>query len=62
MKGYWTRFAATGDPNGDGAEAWPLYDVAVDAHLSLVDPPQAGVRLGQPACDFWDEFLKNLMP
>jgi para-nitrobenzyl esterase len=26
MIGYWSRFAATGDPNGAGAVAWPLYD------------------------------------
>jgi para-nitrobenzyl esterase len=58
MKGYWTRFAEAGDPNGDGAEPWPLYDEATDAHLSLADPPRAGEHLGQPACDFWDGFLK----
>jgi para-nitrobenzyl esterase len=57
MKGYWTRFAATGDPNGDGAPAWPLYDTATDPHLSLNDPPQASAALGKDGCDFWDPLL-----
>ena len=28
MQGYWTRFARTGDPNGDDALAWPAFDGA----------------------------------
>jgi para-nitrobenzyl esterase len=35
MMGYWTRFAATGDPNGEGATPWPRYDPATDAMLQL---------------------------
>jgi para-nitrobenzyl esterase len=62
MKGYWSRFATTGNPNGDGAEEWPLYDEASDAHLSLADPPKASAHLVQPACDFWDDLLKSAIP
>ena len=36
--GYWTRFAASGDPNGEGAVQWPVYDEASDTHLRLGDP------------------------
>lgn len=35
MMGYWTRFAATGDPNGSGATPWPRYDATTDAMLQL---------------------------
>jgi len=33
--GYWTRFAATGDPNGPGAPHWPAYDRKTDLCLEI---------------------------
>ena len=42
MAGYWTRFAATGDPNGEGAPEWPEYDGETDTWMVLDAPaPQA---------------------
>ncbi|MDE2922435.1 MAG: carboxylesterase family protein [Acidobacteriota bacterium] len=42
MAGYWTRFAATGDPNGDGAPEWPEYDEESDTWMVLDAPePEA---------------------
>ena len=38
MAGYWTRFAATGDPNGDGAPEWPEYDGDSDTWIVLDAP------------------------
>jgi para-nitrobenzyl esterase len=35
MMGYWIRFAQTGDPNGDGAPEWPLYEADQDNVLVL---------------------------
>ncbi len=35
MRGYWVRFASTGDPNGGGLPAWPAYDEADDRWLEL---------------------------
>jgi len=35
MMGYWTRFAATGDPNGVGATQWLPYDAANEHMLQL---------------------------
>jgi para-nitrobenzyl esterase len=54
VKGYWTRMAATGDPNGAGAVAWPAYTASTDPHMVLTDPPVAGAHLAEANCDFWD--------
>lgn len=37
LMGYWRRFAATGDPNGAGAVAWPQYDANTEGMLQLDD-------------------------
>jgi para-nitrobenzyl esterase len=52
--GYWTRFAATGDPNADGAPAWPRFDEASERHLWLDAPFEAGDHLRQEPLDFLD--------
>lgn len=45
MAGYWTRFAATGDPNGDGAPEWPEYDAESDTWMVL-DAPEPEAKPG----------------
>jgi para-nitrobenzyl esterase len=47
MSGYWTAFARTGDPNGEGRPVWAPYDlktdpllvVAPDGHAATVPDP-----------------------
>jgi para-nitrobenzyl esterase len=50
--GYWSRFAASGDPNGGGAPAWPRLDAAgryLELDLTLSERRDAkGAE-----CDFW---------
>lgn len=54
MGGYWSRLAAGGDPNGDGAVAWPRYDAVKDSYLGLDDTIAAGEGVRTAQCDFWD--------
>jgi para-nitrobenzyl esterase len=54
MKGYWTRFAATGNPNGAGAVPWASYSASAEPYMVLNDPPHADAHLVQAHCDFWD--------
>jgi para-nitrobenzyl esterase len=56
-QGYWTRFAATGDPNGAGAPAWPAYTAASDAHLEIGDAVRTGVGLQRDVCDTMATWL-----
>jgi para-nitrobenzyl esterase len=54
MIGYWARFAATGDPNGGGALAWPRYTAATDQHLAIDVVPRVAGQLRRAQCDIWD--------
>ncbi len=45
IMGYWTNFAATGDPNGDELPAWPRYESGTEAYLELGDTIGAGTQL-----------------
>ncbi len=54
--GYWTRFAATGNPNGSGAVPWPAYTPDTDPYLELGTPVSAGAGLRPAKCDFWDSL------
>ncbi len=56
MIACWSRFAKTGDPNGEGAPAWPVYQAATDQHLELGDAVQVKAGLHKAACDLFDEL------
>lgn len=56
MQGYWSRFARSGDPNGEGALAWPPYDDASDQRINFAAENSivAGFRRAQ--CELWWSF------
>ena len=57
MMGFWTRFAAKGDPNEAGKSTWPSYDKAKDQHLELGLKLTTGSGLRKKKCDFWDALI-----
>ncbi|MCY0929882.1 carboxylesterase family protein [Streptomyces sp. H27-H1] len=61
MTGYWTRFAATGDPNGPRAAPWWPRSPAV---LSLAPGTAGGIRPVDAAarhhCGLWDSVAEPL--
>jgi para-nitrobenzyl esterase len=60
MIGYWSRMAASGDPNGAGASAWPPYDEASDMALGLDVEVTQLPALHAARCDFWDTLSLSL--
>lgn len=57
-QGYWTRFAQSADPNGQGAVAWPPYTAAGDAHLEIGDETRMGTGLHRAQCDAITPWLQ----
>jgi para-nitrobenzyl esterase len=57
MIGYWTNFAATGDPNGSGLPLWPTFKPERQSVMMLnADGAKAGTDLySQAKCKFWSQ-------
>lgn len=53
VRGYWTRFATTGDPNGGDAITWPPFAPG-ESYLRVDTPLETGADLSPDRCDFWD--------
>ena len=56
MMAYWTRFAATGDPNRDGLPDWPAFDLNTDQYVTLADPIVVGTGLHREGAHLFDQF------
>ena len=54
--GYWTQFAATGDPNGGGLANWAPFNLSAKNYLDLSATPKAAAPLGAEQCDFWNSL------
>jgi carboxylesterase type B len=65
MAGYWTRFAATGNPNrgGDAAFSWPPFTRpnrkgrGNDKYMILASTLSEGGRFHETQCDFFEPFF-----
>jgi para-nitrobenzyl esterase len=58
MQKYWTNFAKTGDPNGNGLPVWPKFDTNSRAFIQFTDSgPLAKEGLRRPYCDL---FINNV--
>jgi para-nitrobenzyl esterase len=56
MEGYWTRFARSGDPNGNGALDWPRYDDATDQRININVTPSVVSGFRREQCELWWSF------
>ena len=53
MQGYWTRFARTGNPNGDAALEWPRYDDATDQRINFHAENSILSGFRREQCELW---------
>lgn len=61
IMGYWTRFAASGDPNGGGQPNWPFYGPK-DQNLELGKQVKVNSGLFKQACDLADKIYVGGKP
>jgi para-nitrobenzyl esterase len=53
IRGYWTRLAKTGDPNGGAALAWPAFSAAADMRINLATDISVVSNFRSTECTFW---------
>ena len=58
VRTYWTNFAKTFDPNGDGAPAWPAFTNAAPRMLHIAaDATKAGPIVSEDGLNALDEYF-----
>lgn len=53
IRGYWTRFARSGNPNGNGAVKWRRFKDRTDRRLNLDVEPSMLTAFRRHECEFW---------
>jgi len=56
---YWTNFARTGDPNGSGDPAWPVFTSTMNVRLNLAPVPATKLDFRKAQCAFWQLVYGN---
>ncbi len=62
MQLYWTNFAKTGDPNGEGLPKWPRFDAAGKAVMELGDATEVTGVLDPRRSAPFDAYLSTRLP
>ena len=57
MQGYWTRFARSGDPNGDGALTWPRYSDTEDVRINFDVENTLVDNFRRAQCEVWWDII-----
>jgi carboxylesterase type B len=58
MQRQWTRFAASGDPNGGSDPIWPRRLPADDIAIEFDDVARGLIQdYRKPYCDFWSRYV-----
>jgi para-nitrobenzyl esterase len=63
MVGYWTEFAKSGEPNGNGSPHWPQFERGRQVMQSLVPPtPTTETNFAVAhQCAFWDQLTSRTL-
>jgi len=62
MAKYWSSFASTGRPHGEGLPEWPQYDTDTDTLMRLADDIHTESNLRSAQCDFWEKHPVHFDP
>jgi para-nitrobenzyl esterase len=60
MMSYWTNFAKTGDPNGDGVPEWPKFTLKDQQVRVLGTTPGVSPIPHRPMLEVWEDYYKKL--